>query len=142
MPKRRRAQRARYTWDGDVWNAALDLATWETYWGGPAEGRAAWQRLRDRYRGHLGDRPAPFWAYEDVPAALRADPPDADPRLGEDDPQFQRARLSELAVELGRLRWLLSGGQDSLRDGETPVIVARIEADERERDALQCNMEA
>lgn len=119
MPIKRRTTKRKYQKSIDVLNAMTDGDMWEDFWGGPSEGRHAWEALRDQLRTNFGTRPAPFWLYEpDVPVSLR--------RLAD-----VYAVVEDPALEEQGLRWLLAS--DHLRDGETKVIVRGLELLEAER---------
>ena len=119
MPIKRRTTKRKYQTSIDVLNAVTDGDMWEHLWGGSSEGRRAWEALRDQLRTNLGTRPAPFWLYEpDVPVSLR--------RLAD-----VYAVVEDPALEEQGLRWLLAS--DHLRDGETKVIVRKLEQIEAAR---------
>ena len=114
MPIKRRSTKRRYQVNFEVTKASIDGGAWERLWGGPKEGRLAWEALRDQLRDHLGTRSAPFWLYEpDVPAHLRCL---ASPYAPYEDP----------AIEEQGLQWLL--GSNHLREGESAEIVRKLES--------------
>lgn len=94
-------------WTLELLAAALGVGTWEAYFGGPEEGRKAWERLASTYPSNPTFRCPVFWHYtEGVPFELRG------PGEPVDDPELRDRRL----------RWLLGEGQDHLRSGETEWI--------------------
>jgi hypothetical protein len=76
MPRRKKGTKGRpLRWSVLAMNSLLDVADWEEFWGGAAEGRRAWNALKGT--GHA--RPSrllfcePFWQYTPgVPEALRS----------------------------------------------------------------------
>jgi hypothetical protein len=80
-----------------------------------------------------------FWTYEqDVPEELRHEAPRGDPRVlpleydgvSKADPRvcaYYAAEEKYRALKRKRMLWLLNGGQDYLRSGETEAIRSRLE---------------
>jgi hypothetical protein len=121
MPRKRRVTKRRWhEVTHVVVGVAIDVGAWEAHFGGPVEGREAWEQLRARVDTNLGTRPGPFWAYEPgIPDELRAlayAATDPDPRSADGTNDLERRAL----------RWLLAEGQDHLRAGETVVIQERL----------------
>jgi len=100
--------------------AVWDLGLWETHFGGPAEGRAAWRALESQLVDSNGRRPEPWWAYtQGVPQELREAPARPDPREVLSGPPSARyleaARLAN-AHDRARLEWLMRSGHLSLEE--------------------------
>ena len=107
-----------------------NIGAWQRHWGGEAEGRLAWEALRDRLVARInpGHRPAPFWIYElGIPDELR--------EIERPDPRQPRERRKK-DPQIDRLEWLIGPGDAHLRVGERAEIDRSLEMLRGERRDL------
>lgn len=78
MPRLRKVDRTRYRWTLDTLCAVLEVQMWERFWGGEAEGRAAWEAMRDTCP-HGGSVVGDWYDHGKLPSEK------PDPRLEDDD---------------------------------------------------------